>query len=45
MGLKDPEAARKMNGGKIIDQMQWHTDLMTADYATTGQNELHKVSQ
>ena len=42
MGLKDPQAVQKMNGGKIIDQMQWHTDLMTEDYATS-QNEVKKV--
>ena len=39
MGLKDPTAVQKLNGGKIIDQMQWHTDLMTGDYDTNG-NEL-----
>ena len=44
MGLKDPNAARKMNGGKIIDQMQWHTDLMDADYSAAT-NDLKKVSQ
>ena len=42
MGLKDPTAVQKLNGGKIIDQMQWHTDLMTGDYDTNG-NELKKV--
>ena len=47
MGLKNKELVRKMNGGKMIDQMQWHTDLRTneADKINSGEHDFKKIPQ
>ena len=31
MGLRNKERLRKINGGKNMDQMQWHADLSHGD--------------